>query len=66
MSGKETEVVKKTVQKIASPAPKVAAESSSMEEWFKLFLKSRHGSKEDRGAAQDELVLLEEKLLKQL
>ena len=66
MSGKETKVVNKTVQKTASPAPTVTAKSSSMEEWFKFFLKSRHGSKEDRRAAQAELVLLEAELLKQL
>ena len=52
-------VVKKTVKKTA----KTSSASSDMEKWFKLFLKSRHGSKEDRRKALAELLELESKLI---
>lgn len=52
-------VVKKTVKKTA----KTSSASSDMEKWFKLFLKSRHGSKEDRRKALSELLELESKLI---
>jgi hypothetical protein len=64
MSEKQTKVVKKTVRKTASAAPKAASKSSDMEKWFKLFLKSRHGSREDRKKAHAELTELEKKLVK--
>lgn len=54
-------VVKKTVKKAASAPAK--AKSSDMEKWFKLFLKSRHGAKEDRRKALSELLELERKLI---
>jgi hypothetical protein len=57
-------VVKKTVKKTASPAPTAAPKSSDMEKWFMLFLKSRHGSREDRKKALAELLQLEAKLVK--
>ena len=57
-------VAKKTVKRTASPAPKAAPKSSNMDKWFKLFLKSRHGSKEDRKKALTELLELERKLVK--
>ena len=63
MSENKTKVVKKTAKK--APA-NTAQKSSEIEKWFKLYLKSRHGSKEDRKKARSELMVLEESLVKQL
>ncbi len=57
-------VVRKTVKKSSAPikTPKTTNGPSLIEGWFKMYLKARLGTKEDRR----KLLQLEQEILKQL